>query len=91
MFRFYYIICYPLTLVCLLLLSIYRAIIRYMLPSSCNYIPTCSKYAWDSIVEFGAIIGVIYSVKRLCRCRPNHTAGYDFVKLNLSGNYKWKC
>ena len=91
MFRFYYVVTYPLTLICLFLMSIYRCIIRYFLPNSCHYIPTCSKYAVDSFIEFGAIIGSVYTIKRLLRCRPNHKAGYDFVKLNLSGNYKWKC
>ena len=91
MFRFYYILTYPLTLICLFLLLIYRGIVRYALHGSCHYIPTCGKYALDSIREFGAIIGGIYAIKRLARCRPNHKAGYDFVRLNLSGNYKWKC
>ena len=91
MFRFYYILTCPLTLICIFLISIYRGIVRYALADSCHYIPTCSKYAFDSIKEFGAIIGGVYAIKRLFRCRPNHKAGYDFVKLNLSGNYKWKC
>ena len=91
MFRFYYVITYPLTLICLLLLSIYRGIVRYALPKSCNYIPPCSQYAWYSILEFGAVIGGVYAIKRLIRCRPGHKAGYDFANLNLSGNYKWKC
>lgn len=91
MFRFYYIITFPITIVELLLLGLYRKVIRYTLSNSCRYIPTCSKYAWDSIIEFGAIWGTTLAIKRLVRCRPNHEAGYDFPKMNLLGNYKWKC
>ena len=91
MFRVYYILTYPLTLVCLFLLLIYRKIIRYGLGKNCHFIPTCSKYAWDSIVEFGWLFGGILTLKRLLKCRPSHKAGVDYPKLNLLGNYKCKC
>ena len=92
MFKFYYIITYPLTLVCLALIGIYRKLLTHVKGGrSCNFIPTCSKYAWDSIREFGAIYGGILALKRIVRCRPNHKSGIDMPKLNLLGNYKWKC
>ena len=91
MFKVYYILTYPLTLICLFLLLLYRKIIRYMLIRRCNFIPTCSKYSWDSIVEFGWLIGGILTLKRLLKCTPHHKAGVDYPKLNLLGNYKWKC
>lgn len=91
MFKVYYILTFPLTLCCLFLLVIYRKILRLALGRNCRFIPTCSHYAWDSIVEFGAIIGVVLTARRLIRCRPNNCGGYDYPKLNLLGNYKWKC
>lgn len=91
MFKIYYILVFPLTVLFLFFIGIYRLLSHYTLGKSCNYIPTCSKYAWDSIKQFGAIIGGFYSAKRLLRCRPNVKAGIDFPKLNLLGNYKWKC
>lgn len=91
MFKLYYFLTYPLTLICLFLLLIYRKLLRYTKGNSCHFLPTCSKYAWDSILEFGAIIGGILTFKRLIKCRPNGCAGVDFPKLNLLGNYKWKC
>lgn len=91
MFRVYYILTYPITLLFLFLLWIYRKILRYALGRSCHFIPTCSKYAWDSILEFGWLFGGILTLKRLIKCRPNHKAGVDYPKLNLLGNYKWKC
>ena len=91
MFKIYYILTYPLTLICLFLLLIYRKILRYTKGNCCHFIPTCSKYAWDSIFEYGTFIGVFMSIKRLLKCRPNGGSGIDFPKLNLLGNYKWKC
>ena len=91
MFRFIYILTYPLTLIELLLIEIYRIFIRHLLGKSCRFIPSCSTYAKYSLIEFGFVIGNYYAFKRLIRCNPKNSGGYDFVKLNLSGNYKWKC
>lgn len=91
MFKLYYYLTYPLTALCLFLLLIYRNVLRHAKGKCCHFIPTCSKYAWDSIVEFGWLFGGILTIKRLVKCRPGHTAGFDYPKLNLLGNYKWKC
>jgi len=91
MFKVYYILTYPLTALCLFGIFLYRTVIRYALRRCCNFIPSCSKYGWDSIVEFGWLFGGILTVKRLLKCNPNHTAGVDHPKLNILGNYKWKC
>ncbi len=91
MFKIYYYLTYPLTLICLLLLLFYKKILRKMIHQCCNFMPTCSQYAWDSIVEFGWLFGGILAFKRLLRCNPRRKAGLDYPKLNLNGNYKWKC
>lgn len=91
MFKIYYILTYPITLVFLFFLWIYRKVIRYALPKSCHFLPTCSEYAFLSIKEFGFFLGSIYAVNRLCKCAPNKPAYIDYPKLNLLGNYKWKC
>lgn len=91
MFRLYYIVTYPITFVFLTLIWLYRAIIRHAMGRSCMFQPTCSKYALDSIREFGFLFGGILAIKRLARCRPNGESGIDLPRLNLMGNYKWKC
>ena len=91
MFKFIYILTYPFTLIELALIGIYRLFIRHATPKSCKFIPSCSTYAKLSLIEFGFILGNYYIVKRIIRCNPKNCGGYDFVKLNLSGNYKWKC
>ncbi len=91
MFRFFYILTYPLLLIELALIEIYRLVLRYAIPKSCKFIPTCSKYALDSLIEFGFCLGNYYAFRRIIKCNPRGKAGYDFIKLNLLGNYKWKC
>ena len=44
---------------------------------SCRHIPTCSNYAIDAINEYGAIKGSFLSIKRILRCSPLGTSGYD--------------
>ena len=91
MFKFYYVLTYPLTLICLFLIFIYRKFLTYAKSKCCHFVPSCSKYAWDSVLEYGAIIGGFLTFKRLLRCNPKTKGGIDFPKLNLLGNYKWKC
>jgi len=92
MFKFYYYATYPITAICLFFLLIYRKILtRAKGARCCKFIPSCSNYAWESIIEFGWLFGGILTLKRLLRCRPNNPAGVDYPKLNLLGNYKWKC
>ncbi|MBQ8615638.1 MAG: membrane protein insertion efficiency factor YidD [Clostridia bacterium] len=90
-FKIYYFLTYPLTLICLFLIFIYRKVLTHGKIKSCHFLPTCSKYAWDSIREFGVIWGGILTIKRLVKCNPKNKGEVDFPKLNLLGNYKWKC
>lgn len=48
----------------------------------CRHIPTCSNYAIDAIDEYGAFKGSILSIKRILRCNPFGSCGYDPVKKN---------
>lgn len=61
------------------LLRIYRAAISPLLPPSCIYTPTCSKYAMQAIQKHGAVKGTVMAVKRILRCHPWHEGGYDPV------------
>ena len=90
-FKIYYILTYPLTLCALFLIFIYRKLLTHGKGKCCHFIPTCSAYAWESIKEFGFFLGGFLAFKRLVRCNPKSKGGIDFPKLNLLGNYKWKC
>ena len=60
-----------------------RAIRLYQLTLSplvgwhCRYDPSCSEYMRISVIEYGAIKGVMMGLKRLSRCHPWGGFGYD--------------
>lgn len=47
--------------------------------SMCRHTPTCSNYAIEAICEYGAFKGSILAIKRILRCNPFGTSGYDPV------------
>ncbi len=46
---------------------------------SCRHIPTCSNYAIDAIEKYGCIKGSFLAIKRILKCNPWGTSGYDPV------------
>lgn len=45
--------------------------------NSCRHIPTCSNYGIEAINEYGSIKGTYLTIKRILRCNPWGTHGYD--------------
>jgi len=45
----------------------------------CRHTPTCSNYTYQAIAKYGAVKGIWLGVRRLSRCRPLGTSGYDPV------------
>lgn len=45
----------------------------------CRHTPTCSNYAIEAIEYYGAWRGAILAIKRILRCNPWGTYGYDPV------------
>lgn len=43
----------------------------------CRHNPSCSNYAIDAIDEFGAFKGGYLAFKRILRCNPWGSDGYD--------------
>jgi len=58
----------------------YQNAISPFLPKSCRYIPTCSQYTIEALEKYGAIKGTYIGVKRILRCHPFHSGGYDPLK-----------
>lgn len=58
----------------------YRLLISPLLPPSCRFTPTCSEYAMQAIQKYGALRGVYLAARRLLRCHPFHSGGYDPVR-----------
>ncbi len=63
----------------LLLLRVYKLAISPYLPSQCIYLPTCSEYAVEAVQHHGAARGMWLTCKRLGRCHPFHSGGFDPV------------
>lgn len=57
----------------------YQILISPLLPATCRYGPTCSRYALIAIERFGPWRGGWLAVKRIVRCNPWHEGGYDPV------------
>jgi putative membrane protein insertion efficiency factor len=57
----------------------YQLLIRPFLTGSCRYLPTCSEYAAEAIVTYGALKGGWLGLKRVLRCHPLGGAGLDPV------------
>lgn len=47
--------------------------------NSCRHIPTCSNYTIEAIEKYGALKGSWLGLKRILRCSPWGTSGYDPV------------
>ena len=47
----------------------------------CRFYPTCSEYAKESINTYGSIKGSFLAIRRILRCNPFSSYGYDPVPL----------
>jgi len=57
----------------------YRLLISPWLPPACRYQPTCSAYALEALKLHGPFKGTVLAAKRLARCHPWGSHGYDPV------------
>ncbi|HBO83982.1 MAG: membrane protein insertion efficiency factor YidD [Deltaproteobacteria bacterium GWC2_42_11] len=59
------------------IISFYQQYISPMKPPSCRFYPTCSHYAEQAVDKYGVFKGTSLSIKRILKCHPFHTGGYD--------------
>jgi putative membrane protein insertion efficiency factor len=60
-------------------IRIYQYTISPLLPTSCRHIPTCSQYAIEALNVHGIIRGTYLATRRILRCHPWGTHGFDPV------------
>lgn len=62
----------------LVLVRLYQSA-RLGRPSPCHFVPSCSAYAAEAIELHGAWRGSLLAVRRIARCRPFGSRGFDPV------------
>lgn len=64
------------------LIKVYRFVLSPYIGQHCRFTPTCSQYALEAIEVYGSLKGTWLAVKRLSKCHPFHTGGWDPVPEN---------
>ncbi|MBI5961432.1 MAG: membrane protein insertion efficiency factor YidD [Chloroflexi bacterium] len=63
----------------LALIRFYQLTLSRMMPPSCRYEPSCSRYTYEAVQKYGAFKGGWMGLKRIGRCHPLSPGGYDPV------------
>ena len=67
------------------IIRLYQIILSPILGSNCRYQPTCSQYMIDSINEWGVIKGILLGIKRIAKCHPLGSKGFDPIPKKVIG------
>lgn len=62
-----------------MLIRFYQLFISPHFGPRCRFVPTCSQYALESFKKHGAIKGFTLTIKRLSKCHPWGSSGFDAV------------
>ncbi|MBI3248154.1 MAG: membrane protein insertion efficiency factor YidD [Deltaproteobacteria bacterium] len=60
-------------------LFLYRVLLSPLLGPTCRFYPSCSAYALAVIEKYGVLTGIGLTIKRLAKCHPFHSGGFDPV------------
>ena len=58
------------------LIRFYQRNISPCFPARCRFRPTCSAYAYEAILKYGAIKGGWLALRRLLRCHPFYKGNF---------------
>lgn len=57
----------------------YQYLISPLSPPCCRFVPSCSQYAIEAVERHGVFKGSWLGIKRILRCNPWGSGGYDPV------------
>jgi uncharacterized protein len=60
-------------------IRLYKRFLSPLLPPSCRFTPSCSRYTVEAIQKHGALRGTLLGTWRILRCNPFGKGGYDPV------------
>jgi hypothetical protein len=58
---------------------LYQQVLSPHAAGSCRFVPSCSHYASEAVHKHGVLRGVWLAARRLARCNPFGSSGYDPV------------
>jgi putative membrane protein insertion efficiency factor len=79
------------TAIALYFLRAYKWAMSPIFSPACRYVPTCSEYAAEAVARYGAWSGGLMSIKRVFRCHPMASSGYDPVVKPKDSNARGGC
>lgn len=65
--------------VALAMIRAYQITLSPVLPPACRFQPTCSHYTYEAISKHGVLYGMYLGARRILRCHPFCSGGYDPV------------
>ncbi|HEY7163427.1 MAG TPA: membrane protein insertion efficiency factor YidD [Candidatus Binatia bacterium] len=66
-----------LRILLLFFFDVYHRAVSPLMPAACRFYPSCSVYTRDAIRKYGLGRGGWLGIRRLFRCHPWHSGGYD--------------
>ena len=60
-------------------IRVYQLTLSQINPPACRYVPSCSQYGYEAISRYGVPRGCWLALKRIARCNPFQSGGYDPV------------
>ena len=60
-------------------IRLYKRFLSPLMPPSCRFTPSCSRYTVEAIQRHGALRGTLLGVWRILRCNPFGKGGHDPV------------
>lgn len=68
-----------ISLLFIFLIRVYQYTLSPYIGKSCRFTPTCSNYGVEAFKKHGPFKGFILTIKRVGKCHPWGSSGYDPV------------